>query len=242
MRWQLKLFAALAACSFSLTAAAGNGLNLIGFGVESVAMGGADTAVARDTTALNTNPAGIGQLSRPAFDGYLGTAFALDVAHADALGNNRRVDNWYIPFGGFGATYSAAGGRLVGGVGFFAQGGAGTVYENLRTPFGTTDELVALIGFVRVTPAIAWRATDKLTLALAVPINAIIAKQRVFPHSSAFNPSDPAQSSSACISTMLAERESGSSLRRCGSRRPIGRSARPCRQRLPSTQRTAKRT
>ena len=35
---------------------AGNGLSLIGFGSESVAMGGADAVVARDTTALNTNP------------------------------------------------------------------------------------------------------------------------------------------------------------------------------------------
>jgi long-chain fatty acid transport protein len=33
-------------------------LSLIGFGSESVAMGGADAVVARDTTALNTNPGG----------------------------------------------------------------------------------------------------------------------------------------------------------------------------------------
>ena len=44
------------------TAVASNGLNLIGYGAESVAMGGADVAVAADTLALNTNPAGIARL------------------------------------------------------------------------------------------------------------------------------------------------------------------------------------
>lgn len=43
-------------------ALAANGLNPIGFGAESVGMGGADLAVARDTTAMNTNPAGLAQL------------------------------------------------------------------------------------------------------------------------------------------------------------------------------------
>ena len=54
--------AAVVACVLPFAAMATNGLNLIGFGTESVAMGGADTAVARDTSALNTNPAGLGQL------------------------------------------------------------------------------------------------------------------------------------------------------------------------------------
>ena len=46
-------------------------------------MGGADLAVARDTTALNTNPAGIARLRTTALDFYSTVAFPLDVAHAD---------------------------------------------------------------------------------------------------------------------------------------------------------------
>ena len=42
----------------SLPAMATKGINIIGFGTESTLMGGADTPVARDTSALNTNPAG----------------------------------------------------------------------------------------------------------------------------------------------------------------------------------------
>jgi hypothetical protein len=61
-------------------------------------------------------------------------------------------------------THLGAGGRLVGGVGFFAQGQR-TVYKDLRTRCGTSDELAALIGFVRATPGIAWRATESVSLA-----------------------------------------------------------------------------
>lgn len=191
---KLLALAALVASTLPLGAAAGNGLNLLGFGAESVGMGGADTAVARDTTALNTNPAGLAQIARPAFDAYLAAAYALDVGHADSLGNDRQVDNKLIPVGGFGLSRPSANGRLVGAIGFFAQGGAGAVYKGLRTPFGGNDELSAQIGFARITPGIAWRISDSLTLGAAAPLNVIIAKQHVFPGTSVLHPSDPAQS------------------------------------------------
>jgi long-chain fatty acid transport protein len=174
-------------------ALANNGLNMIGFGTESVGMGGADVAVARDTTALNTNPAGITQIREKAFDGYAAVAYATDVAHADSLGNDQTVDNRYIPAGGFGYTMPVTP-QLTVGVGLFAQGGAGNDYQRLQTPFGTDDELSAQIGFVKVAPAIAWRATDTLSLAISLPIAAINAVQKIFPNTSAFNPANPAQS------------------------------------------------
>jgi long-chain fatty acid transport protein len=175
------------------SALASNGLNMLGFGTESVGMGGADTAVARDTNALNTNPAGIAQIRQRAFDGYLSVAHALDVAHADALGNDRLVDNRFIPLGDFGYT-APIGERLTAGIGVFAQGGAGGVYKGLATPFGTTDELSARIGFGKLSPAIAWQATEALSLAFSLPVAAILADQRVFPNTSAYNAADPARS------------------------------------------------
>lgn len=185
--------AAIACAMAAGSALAANGLNMLGFGTESIGMGGADTAVARDTSALNTNPAGIAQIKERALDGYLAVAFALDVAHADALGNDRRVDNSVIPLGGFGYT-APIGDRLTAGIGFFAQGGAGNVYKALATPFGTTDELSAQIGFGKLSPAIAWEATDALSLAFSLPVAAIHAQQRVFPNTSTFNAADPAKS------------------------------------------------
>jgi hypothetical protein len=54
-----RMATALSLLFTSLAAHATNGINLIGFGAESSLMAGADVAVARDTSALNTNPAGL---------------------------------------------------------------------------------------------------------------------------------------------------------------------------------------
>jgi len=51
--------AAVLVASSICPARANNGLNFIGVGLESFAMGGADLAVSRDPLALSTNPAGL---------------------------------------------------------------------------------------------------------------------------------------------------------------------------------------
>jgi hypothetical protein len=56
-----------------------NGINLIGFETESTLMGGADIAVARDASALNTNPAGLTQIHGQAFDGFTSRDCALSI-------------------------------------------------------------------------------------------------------------------------------------------------------------------
>jgi long-chain fatty acid transport protein len=144
-------------------------------------MGGADIAVARDTTALNTNPAGLTQLRGAAFDGYVSNAFALDVAHADAFGNDRKVDNDVISIGGGGYARPLGSSGLVAGLGVFVQGGAGNVYKDLQTPFGGRDELSGLFGIVRLMPGLAWRVTDQLSVGASAAITHAQAKQRVFP-------------------------------------------------------------
>ena len=54
----------------SLPAMATNGINLIGFGVESTLIGDVDTAFASDTSALNTNPASLAKIQGHMFDGF----------------------------------------------------------------------------------------------------------------------------------------------------------------------------
>lgn len=185
---------ALLTLAIGMPAFANNGLNLIGFGTESALMGGADTAVARDTASLNTNPAGLAQIHHHAFDVYSATAYALDVAYADQLGNDRGVSNNIIPVGGGGFAQRIDGTRIVVGIGFFVQGGAGAVFKDLQTPFGTRDELSALTGVVKLTPGFAYQASD--TLSLGVGLSAVYAqaKQKVFPGTSVFNPGDPSRS------------------------------------------------
>lgn len=166
-------------------AQASNGLNLIGYGAESVAMGGADVAVAGDTLALNTNPAGIARLGPRSLDLYNAVAHALDVSHADGLGNDRSVSNRFIPLGGIGYARRPVGARCAWGVAFFGQGGAGFVYDDLNTAFGTVDELSSLVRIARLSPGIGCETDGGVLLGAALALNHADIRQKVFPTTSA---------------------------------------------------------
>ncbi|HEX9593411.1 MAG TPA: outer membrane protein transport protein [bacterium] len=173
-------------------AVATNGLNVIGFGGESVAMGGADLAVARDTTALNTNPAGLAQIPTRRVDFYGSAAYTIDVSHRDALGNDEGVDKTVFFGGDAGCAVPVAGGRAAVGIGIFGQGGAGIVYDELNTPFGNRDELSNQYGIARITPGVALRVNDALFLGASAVITYAQNQQRFFPDTSFFDPADPA--------------------------------------------------
>jgi long-chain fatty acid transport protein len=192
---RLVWFVALAfvAVATSYPSIANNGLTLIGAGTESVGMGGADVAVARDTTALTSNPAGLSQLSGWAHDGFFAAAFATDVAHADRFGNDKDVSNWAAPIAGGGLSKHIDGTRLTLGMGLFVQAGAGNVYNNLNTPFGGQDTLRAQFGVLKFTPGLAWQLFERLAVGAALNIHYASLKQRVFPNTSVFNSGTPAQ-------------------------------------------------
>lgn len=166
-------------------ALASNGLNLIGYGAESVALGGADVAVAADTMALNTNPAGIAQLGPRSLDIYQAVAHALDVSHADGFGNDRAVSNHFIPLAGIGYVSRPTASRCAWGVAFFGQGGAGFVYNSLNTAFGTVDELSSLVRIVRLSPGIGCQTESGLHLGAALALNHADIRQKIFPATSA---------------------------------------------------------
>lgn len=83
---------------------------------------------------------------------------------------------------------------LTVGVGLFAQGGFGSVYKDLITPFGGRDELSALFGALKLTTGLGWQVTEQLSVGASVA--GIYAKidQRVFPDTSVLNPVAPRQS------------------------------------------------
>jgi len=179
--------------TWPVPALATNGLNVIGFGGESVAMGGADLAVARDTTALNTNPAGLAQIAQRRVDFYGSAAYTIDVHHRDSLGNDEGVDKNLFFGGDAGCAVPIAGGRVAVGIGIFGQGGAGIVYDELNTPFGTRDELSNEYGIARITPGVALRVNDALFVGASAVITYAQSKQRFFPETSFFDANDAAQ-------------------------------------------------
>lgn len=151
-------------------------------------MAGADVAVARDAAALNTNPAGIARFRGNALDVYGAGSYALSVGHSDALNSNLAVSEKLIPVAGFGYAIPLQGRDLVLGVGAFAQGGAGAVFEQMRTPFGTVDELSSQFGALKFTGGLGWRASESTMVGAAVSVLYGRLNQNLFPATSALTP------------------------------------------------------
>jgi long-chain fatty acid transport protein len=178
------LLLATAAALFSGAAVASNGLNLVGFGAESLGLGSADIAVARDANAVNINPAGLTQIQGTRFDGYLVPFYSFNFKHTDANNDNYDIDN---PFGIFAsAAYArqALHPNLRVGIGLFASGGTGVTFKDLTTAFGTRDEYSAVLAITKIASAVAWKVDDKLSVGLGVNMTYAATRQKLFPDTS----------------------------------------------------------
>ncbi|MFZ0256238.1 MAG: outer membrane protein transport protein [Gammaproteobacteria bacterium] len=184
------IFTILAFGGVAESTLATNGLNLIGFGAESIGMGGADVAVARDTSALNVNPAGLSQIVTRRFDSTVGAAFALNVRHKDPLGNDVATENSPIPGANFGYAHRLGAVPMTLGIGSFVQGGAGFEYSNLATAFGTRDDLKSTLGILQLTPGLGYQVTDDFSLGLTLLGTYAMIDQEVFPNTSFRDPAD----------------------------------------------------
>lgn len=184
------IFAVFACGGLTKAVFATNGLNLIGFGAESVGMGGADVAVARDTSALNVNPAGLSQIETRRLDSTLGAAFALNVRHKDQFGNDVGTENTPVPAASFGYAHRLEQLPITLGIGSFVRGGAGYEYPNLTTAFGTQDSLKSTLGILQLAPGFGYQVTDTLSLGLTLLGTYSVIDQEVFPNTSVVDAAD----------------------------------------------------
>ena len=173
-------------------ASATNGINLLGPGAESASMAGADLAVAKDTAAINSNPAGLSQLEGSRFDQYVLSAHSTNVKHNDLFGNDahNQLDPQWAAASSYGQPIENT--PLTFGIGLFAQGGLGFAYDDLLNAFGTRDDLKAVLGGSKLAPAIAWQVTPKLSVGMAIGLVYSTLEQEIFPDTSfvdAMNPS-----------------------------------------------------
>jgi long-chain fatty acid transport protein len=163
---------------------AGNGLNDIAYGSEPLSMASADIALARDTTAFNTNPAGLTQIKGQMLDILLEPYAYLGHEHTDYIGNQTKPDNWYGS--GFGGGYAQ---RLkdvpvVVGAGLFFQGGAGFVYSDFANPFGPRDEVSGLFGTIKIAPGFGWQVNERWSVGLSTGLLYSTARQKFLPNTS----------------------------------------------------------
>jgi long-chain fatty acid transport protein len=183
---------ALWACLLPFDTRANNGLNLTGYGTESSAMGGADVAVARDSLAINTNPAGLGQIRGSAFDFYVSPFQDWD-GHADQYGNDATVSQQAGAIFGVGYARRLQPALTAGG-GLFVQGGVGFHYPELQTAFGTRDEASSRFSVIKLAPGLAWQPNDRLSVGLNAGLVYVALSESLFPNTSVVNPQDPAAS------------------------------------------------
>lgn len=176
----------IAACLLLVCApaTASNGLKVIGQGIESIGLGGADLAVARDANAVELNPAGLSQIQNARFDTYLAPFYYTHLKHADINNDERPLDQR------LGALAAAAYARkafrpdVTIGVGFFISGGTGFGYEDLNTAFGTEDEYSVVLGVSKLVFGAAWQANEQLSLGANLGLSYGQLRQKVFPETS----------------------------------------------------------
>lgn len=182
------------ALSMPFAVVASNGINLTGYGSESSVMGGADIALARDTTAPGTNPAGLTQIGSRAFDIYATPFVVTDVSHRDSLGNDDGISNpTGLIFGGGWATHRP-GSSLHYGIGVFVAAGLGFTYKNLDNVFGTRDVVRSSLGVSKFATAVGWKASERLSLGLSLaPVYSTV-QETFLPGISIYNEQSPEQS------------------------------------------------
>lgn len=185
--------AALTLLLFVHPAGATNGINLVGFGAESGAMGGADVAMIRDSAALVINPAGLHQIEESQLDFSVDPYYFVDVSHSDSLGNEARNEP---RAGGFLSLGYArrVNEKFVVGAGMYVAGGLGFRYENLESGYGTRGDIVTRFSVIRFAPGLAWSPNAHLALGASLSVNYATARQKYFLDSSVFNPLDASQS------------------------------------------------
>lgn len=173
-------------CTFMLLglavqAWATNGMNMIGHGAVSPAMGGADLAIVDNATAMNINPAGLCECLGPEL-GVGASYLNPRLDHSDAIGNDLGGEKevFILPL----LTYAQPVDSLpmTFGLGLFSQGGMGAEYKNVATPFGTSDELFSDIMFAKLTPTLAWKSKgSSLKLGVSANLGYARTEMRMFP-------------------------------------------------------------
>ncbi|MCX6572124.1 MAG: outer membrane protein transport protein [Candidatus Aminicenantes bacterium] len=173
MKTCMRLFLAVVLAAGLTMGLFANGLNLNGTGAKSDAMGGAFVGLANDFSAAYWNPAGLAQIAKASFSLYgadilpTGT-YVFSGAGVDAKSTPK---HYLIPGLGY---FQPLGKKFVVGVYVYAPSGAGSTYDgadlaNLTkfTPYDWNSKL----GIFTISPAIAYKISDKVLIGATVDIN-----------------------------------------------------------------------
>ena len=204
MRFPIRLPVILVITSTPAAALATNGMDPISFGARAAGLGGADTAVATDTNAMNTNPAGITQFEHGADAGIsllmpklkLNDRVVTPQGTMD-LNQDLEGESKLFPLMQVGYAQRVWQGLHVG-LGFYVQGGMGAAFKGAHTfvdddptqplaaqPSPATYDLSSQVSYFKFTPTVAYRLQNVAAgtdLAFGVAFNAGMSSMK-FSHS-----------------------------------------------------------
>lgn len=168
---------------FTTPASATNGLNLISFGARSTGLAGAFTAVADDTTSINSNPAGLSHISRQQVDLSLDVSWA-SPEHTDQFGGESQSNLHLFAAPWFGYAYRIPDSPVTVGIGAYLQGGVANDLDDIQTAFGTLDDVFINLNHWRFAPAVAYRVGDRLSFGAALMVSYATLDFELFPDTS----------------------------------------------------------
>lgn len=156
-----------------------NGMNMIGFGPKSSAMGGVGLGLWNDASSMNINPATISFIKNKKLDLNVGLLMP-KVTFKNSL-NDTEGENNIFPMPNI-SYVNGNDSKLTFGLSFFTQGGMGATYKDMShnifrnydmNPQTQDDPLVSnleyhsKVGYMKFLPTISYKVTPKLALGVS---------------------------------------------------------------------------
>ncbi len=153
-----------------------NGLNLNGLGTRAVSMGGAFIGLADDFSLVYWNPAGAGFLKQPLIGAYLTDLIPTNKYQVtlppDISINAETKLSHYLGF--MLAYYRPLSDKLTVGVGVYTPSGLGANWRGedfQEMTAGVAYDWTSKIGMFTISPVVAWRISDRLSVGANLNIN-----------------------------------------------------------------------
>lgn len=156
-----------------------NGMNMIGYGARSSAMGGISLGLLDDINSLNNNPAAISFIDYKGLE--LSTGLLIPAVNFKNDLNDIDGESKIFPLPSLGYVHGTPC-KVTFGMGFYTQGGMGATYEGVKhnifknydmdpttqdDAYITDLEYHSSIAYMKLMPTVAYQVTPKLSLGLA---------------------------------------------------------------------------
>jgi long-chain fatty acid transport protein len=164
IRWTYLALALAIVALAAPVAHATNGMETLAWGARAAGMGGVDLAIATDTTAINTNPAGLAQLTGHRID--FGGSALFPTLHFKNDYNDEDGAFQVFPMPGFSYGYRFPNVPIALGIGMFAQGGMGADFE-LEHPVLGMQDYNSQLAYMKIAPAIAYQPHKMISIGAA---------------------------------------------------------------------------